>query len=424
MITKEYDESDRLSGAALDDAVPREAKRTVLLLAASVALVMTGFGIVLPVFGKRLGEFGAGAETLGLMSMGFAAAQFVCGPFLGALGDRMGRRAPVLLALGGFAVANLGLLLASNTTAFLALRVFEGAVTAGLVPSAMGVVGDIIPEHRRAQWIGLIMGSLAAGITMGPVVGGLLYDAWGYGAPFVASSTMGLIALAFAVVMVPETRPAAVRRAAREAAAAETVKAPLLASLPRPLSVFASLLTLDFLGQFSWVFAEPVIVFYVYDRLDFTAVQFGLIFSVYGLTVMLGQTVAGRVGDRFPRKLVIAAGFVLSSVLYFAFMLTDNFAVLLATSALTGAGAALMLPPLSASYLDIAEERYRGRVMGLKESAVALAGVAGPLAAAILSGMIPAHTIFALSGAVGLIGAAVALVGIPRRHSAPTVAAS
>lgn len=67
-----------------------DVRKVILLLAASVALMMTGFGIIMPVFARRLGEFGSGVEALGLMTMSFALAQLVASPFMGSLADGMG----------------------------------------------------------------------------------------------------------------------------------------------------------------------------------------------------------------------------------------------------------------------------------------------------------------------------------------------
>ena len=57
-------------------------RNIILLLAASVALMMTGFGIIMPVFARRLGELGSGVESLGMMTMSFALAQFISAPVL------------------------------------------------------------------------------------------------------------------------------------------------------------------------------------------------------------------------------------------------------------------------------------------------------------------------------------------------------
>jgi hypothetical protein len=61
-------------------SVSSETKRILYLLAACIALTMTGYGIVMPVFAKRIGELGAGVQVLGLMTMSFAFAQFLLSP--------------------------------------------------------------------------------------------------------------------------------------------------------------------------------------------------------------------------------------------------------------------------------------------------------------------------------------------------------
>ena len=86
---------------------PRRARIIVYLLAASVAIVMTGFGIIMPVFARRLGEFGSGVSALGLMTTAFALSAFVAAPFMGTLADRIGRKPLVLLSLGSFVAVNI-----------------------------------------------------------------------------------------------------------------------------------------------------------------------------------------------------------------------------------------------------------------------------------------------------------------------------
>ena len=53
-----------------------------------------------------------------------------------------------------------------------------GLVTAGMMPAATGMVADLSPESRRAQWIGILSGGASIGWIAGPVLGGLLYDRW------------------------------------------------------------------------------------------------------------------------------------------------------------------------------------------------------------------------------------------------------
>src|SRR5215210_46916 len=96
--------------------------RVVWLLTGSLALLMTGYGIIFPVFARRLSEMGAGVEALGLMSMSFAIGQFIAAPAMGALADRIGRRPPILIALATVIGGNVIYLLADNVGLFVVSR--------------------------------------------------------------------------------------------------------------------------------------------------------------------------------------------------------------------------------------------------------------------------------------------------------------
>jgi multidrug resistance protein len=405
-------------------ASPRRVRNIILLLAASVALMMTGFAIIMPIFARRFGELGGGVQALGLMIMAFALAQFVAAPFMGSLADRFGRRPIVLLSLGAFAVSNIGFLLASSTTAFIVIRALEGALTAGLFPAAMGVVADIAPEEERGRWIGIVMGSYGAGFILGPIVGGVLYDGWGFAAPFITSAVMAAIAFIAAAILVPETRTLDKRKREmleqrRETEMALAPEESLWASLPRPFTVFGTLLLIDFMMYFAWAFVEPQLVFYLYDDLGWTTVQFGVVVALYGLALVVGQVTLGQLSDRFDRKLIILVGTLLHATFYLGLALASWFPAVLFVSVLAGVGEALVLPAVSAFVLDITADQHRSRVMGIKESAASLGGAAGPLLVVGASALTTPQGIFIISVVLLVVTAGLALVTLkaPRQVS-------
>jgi DHA1 family tetracycline resistance protein-like MFS transporter len=385
------------------------------LLAASLALMMTGYGIILPVFARRLEELGAGVTALGFMTMGFAAAQFLLAPFMGSLADRWGRRPLILLSLAGFAVANVLFLLASSTAGLVGVRVFEGAVTAGLLPAAMGVVADTVAEDQRARWTGILMGSYSAGFIFGPALGGVLYDQWGFGAPFIISAALAALGLLFAFLLVPETLPLAQREQRRNPG--DQPATSWRASLPRPLVLFGALLLLDFIGVFTFAFVEPEMVFFFYDDLNFSTTQFGILVGAYGLAMVLGQLLLGQASDRIGRRPVIVVGFALNIVFYVALATITQYAWLLTVAVVAGLGSALLTPAMSAYYLDITAEAHRARVMGIKESAVALGGVAGPALVALLTVVTAPQQIFLLAAGLTVFATVLAFVVLAPRRS-------
>ncbi|HEX2912543.1 MAG TPA: MFS transporter [Chloroflexia bacterium] len=406
---------------------PVKARNIILLLAASVSLMMTGYGIVMPVMAKRLAELGAGVDILGFMAMAFAIGQFLLAPFMGGLADRFGRKPLILVALAGTVLANLAFLLVSSSEAYIGVRFFQGAIGAGLLPASMGIVGDIFPENKRAQWVGILMGSYGIGFIFGPGIGGFLYDSFGFVAPFGVSAILALLALIFSLIVVPETRTREARLQARHQAQERKTTGKQAATLPRPLYIFLTLLALDFLAVFAFAFIEPQLAFYIYQERHFTTSQFGLLVSLYGLATVIGQLGLGRLSDRIGRKPLIVAGFVMNAIFYIGLTQFTDYILMLGVSAIAGLGAALLTPALSSYYLDITAEEHRSRVMGIKESMAALGGAAGPFLVAIASKWTNAYGVFAIAAASTLLAALLALSILQARKQAaaasfPTVA--
>ncbi len=394
---------------------PRRALHIILLLAASVGIVMTGFGLIMPVFARRLNEFGSGVEALGIMTMAFALGALLASPVMGSLADRIGRRPLILLSLASFVGVNIGFLFAPSTEVFIAIRAAEGVLTAGLMPAAMGVAADIVPEHQRAQRVGIVMGSMGAGIIFGPVIGGVLYDSWGFSAPFIGSAILAFAALIFAFSLVPETRTQEVRRRERlrrrRTASTQTVVGETVwSSLPRPIVVFAALLLLDSIIVFEYTFIEPQMIFYFYNELEWSTIQFGIVVAASGVAIVVGQLLFGRSSDRLGRKPVILAGTVLFLALPGALAFVTSFPLMILFAFVAGLGLALVMPALSAFYIDVTAERHRSRVLGIKSSAASLGGVLGPLLLAGVARLTDPQGVFLIAGAVLVFAAVLALI--------------
>jgi MFS family permease len=392
------------------DAGLLRTRRIIILLSVSVALIMTGFGIIMPVFARRLENFGSGVAELGYITMGFALAQFALAPVLGSLGDRIGRRPIILLALGGYAAVNIGFLFAPNTAALMVLRCLEGGLTAGLLPVAQATVGDIVPTNRRAQGVSVVMAGYAFGFVLGPFIGGVLYDMWGYAAPFIASSSMGLIALVFAWVMVPETHTGATQSKIKAGSNQPGQKAFFMGYLPKPLITFVILILVSFVLTFTFAFISPVMVFYVYDELNFSATQFGLLVGVLGLAMVLGQIFLGGLSDKYGRKPVIILGLIVSSIFYIGMIVFTRFSTCFLVSAIGGIGSALATSATSAYILDISDEDHRSRIQGIRSSFMALGEAIGPLLAVFISNRMTPHSMFMVSAFIGIAVAVSVLI--------------
>lgn len=376
-------------------------------------MLMTGVGIVFPIFARRMSELGGGVQTLGMMTVAFMLAQFIFAPIMGSLADRFGRKPIILLSLAAFALANMGYLFAASTTTIIIVRAAQGALTAGLYPSAMGMVGDLMPENQRARWVGILSASYAAGFIFGPLLGGILYDGWGYAAPFIISALLGTMAFIAAIIFVPETRIGNLKPLAFSRPRI-ALRGKDWSWLPRPLTMLAALLLIDFAVVFAFAFVEPQMIFTMYDDLGWTTTQFGVLVGAYGLTAAIGQAVAGPISDRVARFPVMITGVLLNALFYVGLIMFTEFSILVLTAVVAGLGEALLMPALSAYYLDIASPEHRASVMGLKGSASAAGGVIGPLLIAALAGLLSADQVYGIALIVTLISGFFAILFLRR----------
>jgi len=152
----------------------RKFSSILVALAICVALQMTGFAIVLPLFARRFESFGVGVQALGVSEIAYALTSIITAPLAGMLADRFGRRPILLLSLSGNVLAFGGYLFATSTWLLILLRGLAGIFTTGQIPTIISSVGDLAPEDRRARYIGMIMGSASAGVIVGPLLGGLM----------------------------------------------------------------------------------------------------------------------------------------------------------------------------------------------------------------------------------------------------------
>lgn len=360
-------------------------RKIILILSACMALQMTSFVMILPLFARRFSEFGAGVESLGISAMAYALTAMLAAPFMGALADRFGRRMLILASLTVYILAFTGYRFASSTLAFILLRGLAGAFTAGLIPAVTGSVADVAPMNRRAEWIGVVNGGASVGWIAGPILGGIFYDRWGYTVALDASIFIAVVTFTMAFLMVPEThknlgRPPGVPKGHRTFRLYDLKSSvhTFRSTLPNFLSAFLILLSITFVTMFAWAFIEPKFMFYAYDDLGWSSSMLGLVMSTYGVAMTLGEFGLSRLSDRLGRKPVIVFGLLFFAVQFIGLAFFHNYVLIAAAFVIAGLGNALFDPALSASILDIAPAEHQARILGIKSTASSLGNILGP----------------------------------------------
>jgi EmrB/QacA subfamily drug resistance transporter len=114
----------------------------------------------------------------------------------GSLADRFGRKRLYLGGLAVFTVGSLVCALAPDTTALILGRIVQGVGAAAVAPGALSLLVQGFPARRQqARMIGLWGACVALAVVVGPLVGGVLTDAFGWPSIFLINLPLGAIAL-------------------------------------------------------------------------------------------------------------------------------------------------------------------------------------------------------------------------------------
>jgi DHA1 family tetracycline resistance protein-like MFS transporter len=302
----------------------------------TVTLDAIGIGLMFPVLPDLIREltgldYQQAALWGGALTIVFAVMQFLCGPALGALSDRFGRR-PVLLV----SVATMGLnyvVMATTPSIWVLLAARAvGGMAAATQATATAFIADITPPERRGQAFGLIGAAFGVGFVLGPLIGGLLAGI-DPRAPFWAAAGLCAVNLILGWRVLPESLSEHLRRPVRAAGLNPLTALAAAARLPaiRPTLVTFLILTIA-MNVYPAVWA-----FFGHARFGWSTAMVGASLALYGISFAAGQVLlVGPLIRRFGEHRAAAFGMCV------------NLVTLTAMGLVTAGWAALVLTPLTA----------------------------------------------------------------------------
>jgi MFS family permease len=334
----------------------------------------------------------------------------------GALADRVGHgrifRAGLALSAGAFVAAGL----APSFGWLLVGRVLQGLGGGCVYGTAPGIVTLASSPADRGRALGFLGAAIGLGLSVGPLASGVLVDAVGWRAIFHVRVPLALLALGAALLALP---PASAPRAPKLVAAADLLRAPVLAASALAFVANAGIFSIWLLAPFYLVAARG---------LDASAA--GVLFMLTPLGTALAAPPAGRLADRLGPRGLIAAGLALEALGLGLLSRADAATpIALLAVALFGAGfglglfqvpnmAVVMAAFPSAQQGAAGGLAFLARTLGTVAGVAALAQLFGTRRLAIGLGAAAAEGFLAAALAVGLAAALAALRR--RRYTART----
>ncbi|MCX5909395.1 MAG: MFS transporter, partial [Deltaproteobacteria bacterium] len=261
---------------------------------------MGGVGILtlLPVIAR---DWGMSIQWISLSVTVYMVPFAVFQLFAGPIAQVFDTRKTLLFGFGVYALGAILSGLSPNLTVLLIARFIWGFGAAFVSPIIVALVGDRVDPQRMGRSMGLLQASYTCGVTMGPLVSGLLEVALGWPAFFLF---LGGLAVFNGIFYWVTTGPEKKREmgSKRILDALPFVKQAASIADVRFLSLAAFFLFLSFIGLMTFV-AE-----YLKAAFSLSSDKIGFVLSMTGILGIAASPVAGILGDRMGRRPVAYAG--------------------------------------------------------------------------------------------------------------------
>ena len=167
-----------------------------------ILLDLIGLTILHPVQAYIVRQYSSDALAVTLLTVIYAAAQFLFAPMLGALSDRFGRRPVLLLSVLGSAFGYYLFGIGGALWVLFLSRLIDG-ITGGNISTAMAYVADVTAPQERAKRFALVGVAFGLGFILGPALGGALSQI-SLAAPAYAAGTLSLLSAIAGFFVLPE----------------------------------------------------------------------------------------------------------------------------------------------------------------------------------------------------------------------------
>ncbi len=339
-------------------------------------VTVTGVGIVVPLLPVYAATLGAGGFAIGMIFGGFSLTRSIFLPVFGRLSDIHGRKPFLVAGLFFYFLISLFFMLAHNVYALIVVRLVQGVASALIMPVAQAYVGEITPRGKEGLTMGIFNMSIFIGLSIGPLLGGVIQDHFGLNTAFGSMAGMAFIAFLLSLTMLPKASSEKI---------ASFGRAPV---------------------RWGLILADPVIVSMVLFRFLYTScigvvwgflpvygsVEFDLSSSAIGFLVMLGVSVSGLMhipmgflSDRWSKKKMVMAGGVVVALSMVMMGRAGGFYDLFAASMIFGVGGGISMPAVMA--LAVVRGN-RSKAMGTVMAMITIGHSMGMLTGSVFAGII------------------------------------
>jgi DHA1 family multidrug resistance protein-like MFS transporter len=354
----------------------------------------------IPLYINELGDFTTVQLTFwsgAVFSVTFLAMAVVS-PWWGRLADRYGRKPMLLRASLGMGIVIFLTGFAVNVYQLLVLRLILGLLS-GFKSNAIALMAVAAPKDKAGQVLGTLSTGSVAGTLIGPLLGGVVAEFFGYRPAFFISGTVLFLVFLLSLTQVREVFVPQVVQAEKDKHFS------FFRQLKNPRIIVAMLLT-TMIIQTTNTSINPILTLFVKQIMNHEgniAITTGVIAALPGLSALVAAPLFGRLGDRIGNQKILIAGLCFSILVYVPMAFATQIWQLAILRFFVGIADAALLPSVQALLSKNSPDECTGRIFSYNQTAQSSGNVLGPLVGSSVSGMLGFPAVFIATSIFALV---------------------
>nr|WP_093855559.1 MFS transporter [Tenuibacillus multivorans] len=359
-------------------------------IAGSMTMVMPFLSLYIETFGNFSDDY---VQTWAGWTFGITfLTAFVVSPIWGRVGDKFGRKPILITAAFGLAVSIFLMGMVQSVFQLFLLRLVMGVFT-GFIPTSQALISTQTPKKISGRVLGTLQTGNVTGTLMGPLLGGVLADSFGYAQAFQMTSGTIFLAGLFVLFGVKEFRVQDEENEQQNYSRKEVfqfiIKQPMLVSV----------IILSMFIQVAHFAVQPILALYVSELNgpENIALISGIAFSITGLGNLLMTRRWGRLGDTFGYIKILMLLLLGAGIVYLPGAFVTAVWQLIVVRFLLGVTLGGLNPVRMAFIRQKAPVAMQGEVIGYNTSLRFLGNVIGPALGGVVAGWYSISTVFIMT---------------------------
>jgi len=309
---------------------------------------------IIPLFAK---DIGASVVQIGLLTGAFMFSATVCAIPFGILSDRLGRKKLLLFAVLVGSLSSLLIAFSSTVFQLFLFGLIAGVGIAAFTPAMMSYVGDISTSANIGRYYGIYTTAIYLGMTLGPMVGGIFAEFFGYRNTFFLSSFANFLAFILAVFTIKGKGKVKIHLADE----------PFLSSIDKLFQIkrYVGALVATFSLCFCWGGLMAFLPVYA-KSIGISTTSIGLLYGFQSVFNTISRFPSGYFIDKLGEKrYFILFGLILVTPFVALVGYLNNFLLLSTSVSFIGFGMGISFSAIGSLISEVVPSNIRGTAMGL-----------------------------------------------------------